>query len=370
MNDDIPKNEPVYVRIGKRFQLGQIIFYVASLGILIVVYYHFKEIKELGSQISSSNFIWLSVALGLNLATYYFTALNFRYVLKMKDFHMEAKSLYPLAFITKFLNQALPSAGLSGQIFYIDYLKRRGFTMVESIGRAILEFTTLYCAFGLLFITAILLLLTGSILDSHPEFKFFVYAFTFIAAPLVIIFFLLQRKRGRLMSLAGAFFKKYISKNFYQEKNNNEKRGIVTIFFEELSSNLKFKALQVSRPYFGLAIACHLVIYLLNVVILYVLALALGFHMTLSVAFIAFTFTQFISMVSFVPGAIGVFEGGMSVILISFGIPTGLAVAVTLLFRGVIFWLPMPIGWWLYKKYTKKEKVPNDSLHVHTESEN
>lgn len=356
----VESSNGTYARVERRFRLGQIIFYAASLAIVVLIYLRFRELKEVGSHVSSANFLWLFLAVGLQLVTYYLTALNFKFILKMKGVNVQTRSLYPLAFIIQFLNQALPSGGLSGQIFYVDYLKRRGLGLVESIGRAILELASLYTAFGVLFILSVALLFRESVLLTHPEFSFFIYSFAIIAGIFVAIFLLIQwRKQVWFIHWVAARLRKWFGRGVAADGSENH-HGMIMTFFEELAQNMNFHSLKKSGNLFGLAVACLLGVLILDVLTLYVLAFALGFQLTFTAALITFAFTQFIAMISFVPGALGVFEGGMAVILIAFGLPKGLAVTTTLIFRGLTFWLPMPIGWWLYRKHEKGKRVQSD----------
>lgn len=337
-----------------KLKLGQLIFYIVSFGVVVLVYFKFGELVDLGDKVSKANYLWLALALGLQFATYYFSALNYKYILKMKGLDIPVRSLYPLAFTIQFLNQALPSAGLSGQVFFIDYLKKRGFNLAEGIGRAVLEMATLFSAFGILFVISSILIFQGGILWEHPELVFFIYGFTAIAITFLSIFFLLQRnKKGKLLSW---LVEKFHNKLHNANDNNGGVKGHISLIFEELASNLKVSTLRKSGPLFGMAILWQLMVFILDIITLYVLVLALGFHISFTTAFITFTLTQFLSMLSFVPGAMGVFEGGMSVLLIAFGLHKGLAITTTLIFRGLIFWLPMPIGWLLYSKYQKEKR--------------
>jgi uncharacterized membrane protein YbhN (UPF0104 family) len=51
-----------------------------------------------------------------------------------------------------------------------------------------------------------------------------------------------------------------------------------------------------------------------------------------------------IALVSFVPQGIGVVEASITILLRGLGVPPGSALAACLLFRGVSFWLPIPLG--------------------------
>lgn len=51
-----------------------------------------------------------------------------------------------------------------------------------------------------------------------------------------------------------------------------------------------------------------------------------------------------VALVSFVPQGIGVVEASITILLRGLGVPPGAALASCLLFRGVSFWLPIPLG--------------------------
>lgn len=336
-----------------RLKLRRLLFYLISLSVIIVIYIKFSEVKEMKKVFERSDLYWLFIAGGLQALTYYFTALNYRTVLRMKGLTVSAKELYPVSLIVLFLNQALPSAGVSGQIFFIDYLRKRGLAVLDGIGRAILEISTLYSAFGIMFIVSVILLFRGGQFETHPSLKVFIYSFILVATLALMIFFALQR-RGR------GQFTGWIIRNFQHrfgdsKNGNNGLLGNIKFFFNELHKNLNLRSLGTSGELFGLAIFYQLLVFGLDAATLYVLALALGFNLTWPTAIIAFSLTQFASMISFMPGALGIFEGGMTLVLITFGIKGGQALSVTLLLRALIFWLPMPIGWLLYRKYSRAD---------------
>jgi uncharacterized protein (TIRG00374 family) len=105
---------------------------------------------------------------------------------------------------------------------------------------------------------------------------------------------------------------------------------------------------------FWLAYAWQNVVLFLNYVTLVLISYAVGYHVSLWVAFVVFTLTRFLGMIAIVPGALGVFEGGMTLLFVSFGMPANIAFAITLIYRAFTFWLPMPIGWLIYRYFSMK----------------
>ncbi len=68
--------------------------------------------------------------------------------------------------------------------------------------------------------------------------------------------------------------------------------------------------------------------------------------------------TKAISMLTITPGALILFEGAMTLFYTSFGVPLQLALMVTVLFRALSFWLPMPFGLFLYRHLDRKTNNP------------
>ncbi len=336
-----------------------------------MIYIKFSEFELVEQLFVRSDSFWLVIIIFTQLATYYFIALNYRDVLRIKKLNVSVRELISKTFVIQFLNQALPSAGFSGQVFFVSYLRKFGLTITEGIGRAILELVTLIMAFGTFFIVSASLLFRGDVLGHHPEARLIIYGFTFIATLFLLLFFMLQKNgRGRI---AGWVIER--AKIFFEKRNKNNGNGgnsngasYTAIVIDQFKSTLNIQALKKHKDAFWSAYAWQLVVLLLDVLTLYFIAIAIGYKITFSLAFIAFTLTQFLSMISFIPGALGIFEGGMTLILISFGVHAEPAFAMTLLLRAFTFWFPMPIGWILYRLYIHRQELehPYENLPTGT----
>lgn len=337
---------------------------------MVLIYIKFSELELVGELFTRSDSFWLITVILTQSATYYFIALNYRDVLRVKGLDVGLKELFPKTFVIQFLNQALPSAGFSGQVFFVSYLRKFGLTIAEGIGRAILELVTLIMAFGTFFIISASLLFRGDVLGHHPEARLIIYGFTFIAIIFLLIFFLLQgRERGRI---AGWIIRR--AKIFFEKKNKNTGNGnnngasYTAIVIDQFKSTLSIEALKKHKGAFWGAYFWQLMVLLLDVLTLYFISIAIGHKIPFSLAFIVFTLTQFLSMISFIPGALGIFEGGMTLILVSFGVHAEPAFAMTLLLRAFTFWFPMPIGWILYRLYIHRQDLehPYENLPTST----
>jgi len=339
-----------------RISKKRLIFYLVTLAALVIVYLEFSELKLISRFFLSANWYWLAGIIATQFFTYYFLALNYQEILKMKGVKIKVRKLFFTTFVIQFLNQAIPSATVSGQIFFIQYLKKYGLSLVEGIGRAIIEILTLAFAFGVFFLSAVILLAYNHNLSGGANIvRYILYIFLFISFASLSMFFAFQGDgRGRISEWFIGLFRRMFGR---RKKGNST--DYITLIIDQMRENLSIKELNKHKRLFFRAVLWQGAILLLNVFTLFFISYSIGSEISFTTAFVAFILTKFISLISIVPGSLGIFEGGMTLILISFGSPADAAFAITLLFRAFSFWIPMPIGWLLYRYYTHRDELEN-----------
>jgi uncharacterized protein (TIRG00374 family) len=83
---------------------------------------------------------------------------------------------------------------------------------------------------------------------------------------------------------------------------------------------------------------------LLHLTILFLLAEAFGTHFSYGVLVTAYSISILFWIMSPTPGGMGFVEGILALVLTTLGVPHGEAIAITLAYRGLTFWLPFIIG--------------------------
>ncbi len=93
------------------------------------------------------------------------------------------------------------------------------------------------------------------------------------------------------------------------------------------------RTVGLAAGYWGFDIAC-------------LLCVMLAFHQTLSPdkVVVAYAVANVVGTFSPTPGGLGAVEGVLIALLAGFGMPSGAAVAVVLIYRLINFWLPIPAG--------------------------
>lgn len=110
------------------------------------------------------------------------------------------------------------------------------------------------------------------------------------------------------------------------------------------------KAIEDHPERLAFTVGFALVAHMINIASLY--SLFLAFHQTIELGPLVAGYAMGILFwnVSPVPQGIGVVEGVMALVYSSLGIHRTMAVLVVLAFRGLNFWLPMLVGFFLLRK--------------------
>jgi len=92
---------------------------------------------------------------------------------------------------------------------------------------------------------------------------------------------------------------------------------------------------------------------------------------------VAYALAQVLASVPITPGGLGVVEGGLTALLVAYGLPTNVALASVLLYRAVSFWGLVPVGWgvwgylsWQSRRPQRKQARPHPwAVHLHRQKD-
>lgn len=113
------------------------------------------------------------------------------------------------------------------------------------------------------------------------------------------------------------------------------------------SVNNLYRAVEVARRKpleTGKAFVYGIMTLFADIFSLYFVFHALGFPIRLDILIVGYVITNYIISLLLMPEGIGVTELSLSAVYTSLGVPSGIVVVATLLFRFIAFWLPIGIG--------------------------
>jgi uncharacterized membrane protein YbhN (UPF0104 family) len=127
--------------------------------------------------------------------------------------------------------------------------------------------------------------------------------------------------------------------------------------YDTVTADEFFDAVTLVRGRLGTALPARgyaVCIDVLGVAMLWAALAAVGGGNRPVLALVAYAVSALFGVVGVLPGGLGFVEVGTAAVLVSFGMPVGLAAAAVVLFRVWDYWLPAAVGgalaWWVRRR--------------------
>jgi uncharacterized protein (TIRG00374 family) len=276
---------------------------------------------------------WLLLAILLQVGTYACAAGAWQRVLARQRIHTSLWQLIPLGLAKLFMDQVVPSAGLSGTLLVVRALKRRGVPDGASVSAVVVGLLGFHLAYGLALVTTLVLLAVSGDL-TRRMLSLAILATILISAMVTALLWLSRGRRGPvrrlLMRIPGL-------KGFLQELRYAPKEAL-----RDKTLLLETTALQ-----FG--------IFVLDAATVGVCLAALGTTASPTGLFAALVIASLVATITLIPSGLGTFDATMLAMLHLVGVSKTTGVAAVLLFRGFTLMLPLLPGLWLARREMREE---------------
>ncbi len=311
----------------------------------ILVFLHFAEIRHLAKLFKEGGPVWIILAVLCQTLTYVFTGLCYRSLLSIfggKNF-LSLKDSFKSSVIMVSLAQLIPAYNVSDNGFFIYFLHKRGFDIKKSAQVVILEILLYYLAFFLLFIFGLVYLVF------HPQISKLYLRAAYLFSLLILffgifVFWFFTHKNGlnHLLKKISKFISKAAPHIDWEKagdilETNGDKESAVFV--------VKNRRGLLVKPFIF-----RFLVFLMDALTIYFLFYAFNTPIYFGMAAIVFALSQAVGIFSIGPAGLGFFEGAMIFFFQNLFLSLDVVVAATLLFRALSFWLPMPLGIWLYSK--------------------
>jgi len=274
---------------------------------------------------------WILVAFGVQLATYACLAGAWRLALVAAGFSLPLPDLVSLAVQQLFVDQAVPSAGISGDAYFVGALRARQVPATDGAGVLLMVLVTHYAAYVANALGACAVLQRHGVLQGWMK----AVAIAFLVFCLTVPTLLLAARRygARVTSRASRV----------------PRLGAWLASFAGASTRL------LHRP--GLLIRLALLdaaIVWFDALTLWVLLHAVGATASLAVAYASVMLALMAAMLGPFPLGLGAFEATCVAALVAQHVPIEASLVGTLLLRGWTTWLPMLPGLALMRREMRR----------------
>ena len=299
---------------------------VLMLSALVVVVAQRGEIEQFIALSRRVDARWLALCLLLQWATYFCEALAWKLMLRRLGYAFGVVQLLPLSLVKLFSDQAIPSAGLSGNTYFLGALRRRGVDPVPALSCVLAGLATYFAAYASM--TACALFLLG--LRHRISYWLLAPAVVLVALQAAIPLLLWRLKRRPLLPGAALLVR-------------HPRLHIDTL--QQAAARLPLQPVL-----FVQMAALHAAITLLDAVTLWTVLRALGLSPPFAAVFSSFVMASVVMSASVVPLGLGTFEATCVAMLHSAGIGLEAGLTATILLRGTTTWLPMLPGLWMMRR--------------------
>ncbi|TWF40436.1 hypothetical protein FHW36_104118 [Chitinophaga polysaccharea] len=332
------------VKPGGKVRLSYWVWTVIFIVFAIVLVAHYlPEIKKEVLLLERVKIYWLVIAVCCQLLTYLFAAVVYGILLKAHKLQQQPSiwELIKAAVIALFFNQTVPSGGISGNTYIFRFLQKFKLSARDSVNLIVTEMVCYYAAIEALVLPLLLFCLL--FYKSPHVIKIVLFAGIVIFLSLSTLI-LLAGKQKTLMSI----YKKIKKIKFIGKKLSPDfSRG-----GQSQHQFLKKEPRKVVN-----AVIFQLLVLAVDSLTVFSLFWGMGVQISPLVVLLAFMCTRIISILPISPGSLVVYESGMVYFLVSLGAPVGTSIVVTLLYRLLSFWLPMPVGLIMYRRELHKSSL-------------
>ncbi len=308
---------------------------------------------------------WLLLILPVEFLNYHAQARMYQRLFLIVGNKLRYWHLFKTSLELNFVNHVFPSGGVTG-LSYFTLRLREGkalsagkvtFIHVMKIGLYLLAFEAMLI-FGVLALAVrghannFVMLVAGSL------------ATLLIVGTLAFIYII--NSRSRIDNFFTALTKGLnrairIIRPRYPETINISKARKLFDDFHDSYEQIKENRSQLKAPFVYALIAD-----ITEVLVIYIVYLAFGELVNIGAVILAYGIANFAGLISVLPGGIGIYEALMTAVLAATGIPPGVSLPVTVMYRIVNTVIQIPPGYYFYHKAIAKghlsaEKAGHDS---------
>lgn len=311
---------------------------VLSVAGAIFVVVHFADLERFLRLLRQAQPIWLLAAVGLQALTYISVAMGWKQVLAKAENPRKLSSLLPIALSKLFADQAVPAAGMGGNLLLIDRLTRLGVSRGTAAATLIVSLIGYYVAYAFLALVMILVLWLQR--DATPLLVGLVTAFLMIALAIPSLALWLRKRGSKPLPPRIERFKPIAR--------------LLEVIGDAPAALVKDRRLLVHVS------VCNSLVFLADSMTLAVVMMAMGLPFAPGAAFLGLMAGSISGTLSPIPMGLGTFEAAATAMLVSLGAPFEGALASVLVLRGFTLWLPLFPSFYLLRKggYVNRAEGP------------
>jgi uncharacterized protein (TIRG00374 family) len=330
----------------RRWKLILNIATVLALGVLIFAIQ--DQLVETFKNLARVNAALLLLLIPIQALNYHAQTKLYQGLFGVLGNKLSYKFLYKAALELNFVNHVFPSGGVSGISYFGVRLKGKDITGAKATLVQVIKLGLLFLSFEVLLAAGLLFLS----LDGKAN-NFVILITTAITTLLLVatVAFVMIIGSKRRIEATFTFLTVLTNRilHFFLPKSPetiNIQRAKHTV--EDLHRN--YKTIESKWKDLKLPFIWALLANFTEVISIYIVYLAFGEWINLGAIILAYSVANFAGLVSVMPGGVGIYEALMTAVLVAAGVPAGLSLSATVMYRVLSTIIQVPPGWFLYHR--------------------
>ncbi len=324
-------------RLKSNLNVRKLLIGIVAIIVLAFIFMRGDQLVELADTVRQGSALPLVVAIGTQLGKYALQGVAYQYAFRSVGERYQFRHTLPLVFGTFFMNTIAPSANLAGITLVVDDARRRGIEGGKAMSAALFMQITIDSGFAVIIVVGF----SALALTVGLPIGWFVFGLIDIAAVAAMSSVIVLG--GRRPDLLKRFFR-WVERTF-DKLRARFKRGplnpwadSLTESFSSASRLLVANPGQVTRTFLCSvgASCCELLCFVM---------VGIAFGVSNPEALVCgYVVATLFAMFSFTPQGVGFVEAAVLVAMTMFGESSAAGMALGIVYRGIVFWIPFLTG--------------------------
>ncbi|HVN84941.1 MAG TPA: flippase-like domain-containing protein [Candidatus Binatia bacterium] len=300
----------------------------------------FTDVREIGHVISQADPWLLAIPLACTIASYIVMALSYQGIAHAAGAVVPFREMLKITFVANTANYLVATGGLSGFALRLYFFTRRaipsGTAVVISLAQGYITNVTLlaFVLFGFGYLVTFHNLSGWALVATSILLALF-------SATAVVTLLLLGHRRLRRRTL---FILANTTHWLLHHLMPRRKPGRMRIWRFQRNLNRGIEFMLARKTHMVMPTLYIFVDWIVTLAILDGAFVALRYNIPFNFVVVGFAIGVTLSLISFIPGGLGIMEGSMAAVFASLGVPFETAVVAVLIFRVAYYVLPLVIS--------------------------
>lgn len=327
---------------------------IVALG--LAVFFLRDDLLEVWSKLGQLNGFAIALMIPLQIMNYscwthvYYEFLGI--IAKKDRSNIGRWDMYKIMLELNFVNVVFPTGGVSGFPYLRARLKPYGISTSQATFTQAMRFMLTFISYIILLFTGLFLLALGGSASNMTILIACSLAFLVLFGTLTIVYTISSRSRIKIFTQSLTKWLNKLIQIFRPKHPESINLKQVEKLFDEMHEN--YKLLRANWRDLRRPLVYSLLGNVTELATIYVVYIAHGAWVNPGAVIIAYALANVAGFWSILPGGAGIYEALMTTVMISAGVPAGLSLSVTLIYRIINMLLSIPLGYYFYNKAIPK----------------